>query len=78
MVSDYGYPYATLVLSVLSTAAVLAKNNITVGYLFNFFVRAEVGWAQKKFRTHMKQRTSETEIEYIILESDVPVYMLSH
>lgn len=25
----YGYPYATLVLSVLSTAAVLAKNNIT-------------------------------------------------
>lgn len=28
--SDYSYPYATLVFSILSTAVVLAKNKITV------------------------------------------------
>ena len=64
MVSDYGYPYATLVLSVLSTAAVLAKNNITVGYLFMVYVSGfcvEVGWAHKKF------------LEEIILETKVRI-----
>lgn len=33
--SDYCYPYATLLISILSTAAVLAKNKITVSRLFS-------------------------------------------
>ena len=48
--ADYSYPYATLVLSILSTAVVLAKNKVTVGSCVILFIPCHRKCSQSQYR----------------------------